>query len=242
MFLGGDSYKVNGHRLFSYSSGLVSCCMVPDDVTGLGNLAQRQGWDAGLTQSSLLFPISLIFGALTVATGIIGVMLGAEASRRYKKVNPRAEPLICASSLFATAPCLYLALILASRTLLASYVSEVPSGSGWEVLEDIGAHLCLGAICTDHSFQATSPAPFPRKYTEAHRELPSKQAGARFLPKLLSGSGLSPSGLLTDNLDRDRGSCPRLCCEPRRNVPQVLNEEVWSWLMQTLLEGHLWPI
>ncbi|XP_076792498.1 protein spinster homolog 3 isoform X5 [Arvicanthis niloticus] len=68
---------------------------------------------------------SLIFGALTVATGVIGVMLGAEASRKYKKVNPRAEPLICASSLFATAPCLYLALILASRTLLASYISSV---------------------------------------------------------------------------------------------------------------------
>lgn len=67
-------------------------------------------------------------------------MLGAEASRRYKKVNPRAEPLICASSLFATAPCLYLALILASRTLLASYVSEVPSGSGWEPLEDTQVH------------------------------------------------------------------------------------------------------
>lgn len=136
MFPGGGSYKVNGPQLSSYSSGLVSCCVVPDHVTGLGKLAQKQRWDAGLTRSSLLFPISLIFGALTVATGVIGVMLGAEASRKYKKVNPRAEPLICAFSLFATAPCLYLALILASRTLLASYVSEVPPGSGW----DTGAH------------------------------------------------------------------------------------------------------
>ncbi|ERE68813.1 putative protein spinster [Cricetulus griseus] len=84
---------------------------------------------------------SLIFGALTVATGIIGVILGAEASRRYKKVNPRAEPLICASSLFATAPCLYLALILASRTLLASYVflalGELLLSCNWAVVADI---------------------------------------------------------------------------------------------------------
>ncbi|XP_030875030.1 protein spinster homolog 3 isoform X3 [Leptonychotes weddellii] len=64
---------------------------------------------------------SLIFGILTVVTGIIGVVLGAEASRRYKKVNPRAEPLICACSLLIAAPCLYLALILAPVTLLASY-------------------------------------------------------------------------------------------------------------------------
>lgn len=33
------SYKVNGPQLSSYSSGLVSCHMVPDHVTGLGNLA-----------------------------------------------------------------------------------------------------------------------------------------------------------------------------------------------------------
>ncbi|TKC47272.1 hypothetical protein EI555_006459, partial [Monodon monoceros] len=64
---------------------------------------------------------SLIFGVLTVVTGLVGVILGAEASRRYKKVNPRAEPLICAASLLAAAPCLYLALILAPTTLLASY-------------------------------------------------------------------------------------------------------------------------
>ncbi|XP_045343226.1 protein spinster homolog 3 isoform X4 [Leopardus geoffroyi] len=66
---------------------------------------------------------SLIFGALTVVTGIIGVVLGAEASRRYKKVNPRAEPLLCAGSLLIAAPCLYLALTLAPTAFLASYVS-----------------------------------------------------------------------------------------------------------------------
>ncbi|KAK2495181.1 hypothetical protein MC885_008967 [Smutsia gigantea] len=72
---------------------------------------------------------SLIFGALTVVTGVIGVILGAEASRRYKKVNPRAEPLICASSLLVAAPCLYLALTLAPASFLASYVSEGPFGA-----------------------------------------------------------------------------------------------------------------
>ncbi|XP_006761561.1 PREDICTED: protein spinster homolog 3 [Myotis davidii] len=84
---------------------------------------------------------SLIFGALTIVTGIIGVVLGAEASRRYQKVNPRAEPLICASSLFAAAVCLYLALILAPTTLLASYVflalGELLLSCNWAVVADI---------------------------------------------------------------------------------------------------------
>uniref|UniRef100_A0A3Q2HBM9 SPNS lysolipid transporter 3, sphingosine-1-phosphate (putative) n=1 Tax=Equus caballus TaxID=9796 RepID=A0A3Q2HBM9_HORSE len=68
---------------------------------------------------------SLIFGALTVVTGIVGVVLGAEVSRSYKRVNPRAEPLICASSLLAAAPCLYLALVLAPITFPFSYIGKL---------------------------------------------------------------------------------------------------------------------
>ncbi|XP_053425332.1 protein spinster homolog 3 [Nycticebus coucang] len=84
---------------------------------------------------------SLIFGVLTIVTGIIGVILGAETARRYKKINPRAEPLICASSLLATAPCLYLALILAPTTLPASYVflalGELLLSCNWALVADI---------------------------------------------------------------------------------------------------------
>ncbi|XP_058532010.1 protein spinster homolog 3 [Ochotona princeps] len=84
---------------------------------------------------------SLIFGTLTVVTGIIGVILGAEASRRYKKINPRAEPLICASSLLVAAPCLYLAVVLASVSLVASYVflalGELLLSCNWAVVTDI---------------------------------------------------------------------------------------------------------
>ncbi|XP_047614455.1 protein spinster homolog 3 isoform X3 [Phacochoerus africanus] len=84
---------------------------------------------------------SLIFGALTVGTGIIGVILGAKASSTYKKVNPRAEPLICASSLLAAAPCIYLALILAPTTLLGCYVflalGELLLSCNWAVVADI---------------------------------------------------------------------------------------------------------
>lgn len=96
-----------------------------------------------LTMPSLLFPISLIFGALTIVTGIVGVILGAEASRRYKKINPRAEPLICAFSLLMAAPCLYLALVLASVSLVASYVSAGAVGDGLGGLcPCIQAHVC----------------------------------------------------------------------------------------------------
>uniref|UniRef100_A0A8C9P3M9 Sphingolipid transporter 3 (putative) n=1 Tax=Spermophilus dauricus TaxID=99837 RepID=A0A8C9P3M9_SPEDA len=99
------------------------------------------GWQVPDFQEPGSSQDSLIFGTLTVVTGIIGVILGAEAARRYKKVNPRAEPLICASSLLATAPCLYLALVLAPTTLLASYVflalGELLLSCNWAVVADI---------------------------------------------------------------------------------------------------------
>ncbi|XP_032946539.1 protein spinster homolog 3 isoform X3 [Rhinolophus ferrumequinum] len=118
--------------------------LVPDPPRGA---AEKQGALAtGGLRSSWCEDVrylwrNLIFGALTVVTGIIGVVLGAEASRRYKKVNSRAEPLICASSLLAAAPCLYLALILAPTTLLASYVflalGELLLSCNWAVVADI---------------------------------------------------------------------------------------------------------
>ncbi|XP_038521069.1 protein spinster homolog 3 isoform X6 [Canis aureus] len=84
---------------------------------------------------------SLIFGSLTVVTGIIGVVLGAEASRRFKRVNPRAEPLVCACSLLAAAPCLYLALLLARTTFTVSYVflalGELLLSCNWAVVAEI---------------------------------------------------------------------------------------------------------
>ncbi|XP_015994291.2 protein spinster homolog 3 isoform X5 [Rousettus aegyptiacus] len=104
---------------------------------------------------------SLIFGALTVMTGIIGVVLGAEASRRYKKVNPRAEPLICASSLLAAAPCLYLALILAPTTFLASYVflalGELLLSCNWAVVADILLMIQMGLKPATCSFLHLPP-------------------------------------------------------------------------------------
>ncbi|XP_074153869.1 protein spinster homolog 3 [Sminthopsis crassicaudata] len=84
---------------------------------------------------------SLIFGALTVGTGIVGVLLGAEIARRLKKLTATAEPLVCAGSLLAAAPCLYLSIVLAQRSLLAAYVflalGELLLSFNWALVTDI---------------------------------------------------------------------------------------------------------
>ncbi|ETE64195.1 Protein spinster-like 3, partial [Ophiophagus hannah] len=63
-----------------------------------------------------------IFGGITIATGILGVVIGAEAARRYKKVNTKADPLICAVGLFSSSPCMYLAIMLAEKSIVAAYI------------------------------------------------------------------------------------------------------------------------
>lgn len=68
--------------------------------------------------------ISEIFGGVTIATGILGVVVGAEAARRYKKINAKADPLICAVGLLSSAPCMYLAIMMAEKSIVASYVSD----------------------------------------------------------------------------------------------------------------------
>jgi hypothetical protein len=58
---------------------------------------------------------SVIFGAITVVTGIVGVVLGGEWAKRWGKTNPRADAFVCAIGLLASAPFLYFALLYAHR-------------------------------------------------------------------------------------------------------------------------------
>lgn len=62
--------------------------------------------------------------------------LGVEISRRLRRFNPRADPLVCAAGLLGSAPFLFLALACARGSIVATYVSGI--------LES-GGYLCMGA-------------------------------------------------------------------------------------------------
>lgn len=69
---------------------------------------------------------SLIFGLITCLTGVLGVGLGVEISRRLRRINPRADPLVCATGLLGSAPFLFLSLACARGSIVATYVSRTP--------------------------------------------------------------------------------------------------------------------
>ncbi|KAG2463916.1 SPNS1 protein, partial [Polypterus senegalus] len=85
---------------------------------------------------------SLIFGVITCITGILGVGLGVEVSRRLRIKNPRADPLVCATGMLMSAPFLFLAIICAESSTVATYYVVVPTRrSTAEALQIIVSHL-----------------------------------------------------------------------------------------------------
>ncbi|XP_053817158.1 protein spinster homolog 3 isoform X4 [Vidua chalybeata] len=84
---------------------------------------------------------NLIFGGITIGAGIVGIIAGAEAARRLRKINNKADPLICASSMFISALCLYIALMVAQTNILSTFIfiafGELFLSVNWAVVTDI---------------------------------------------------------------------------------------------------------
>ncbi|NXK55925.1 SPNS3 protein, partial [Chauna torquata] len=100
-----------------------------------------QGIVSPCLQKSCNSSNSLIFGGITIGTGILGVIAGAEAARRLRKINNKADPLICATSMFVSALCLYVALMAAQVDILFTFIfiafGELFLSVNWAVVTDI---------------------------------------------------------------------------------------------------------
>lgn len=90
---------------------------------------------------------SLIFGLITCITGFLGVGAGVEISKRYRKLNPRADPLVCAAGLLLSAPFLFLALVFAEGSTVATYVfiffGETFLSLNWAIVADILLYVVI---------------------------------------------------------------------------------------------------
>ncbi|XP_068099844.1 protein spinster homolog 1 [Hyperolius riggenbachi] len=90
---------------------------------------------------------SLIFGIITVVSGLLGVWAGVEISKRYRKVNPRGDPIVCACGLLSSAPFLYLSLVFADHSLTATYIfifiGETLLSLNWAIVADILLYVVI---------------------------------------------------------------------------------------------------
>ncbi|XP_068920213.1 protein spinster homolog 1 isoform X4 [Petaurus breviceps papuanus] len=135
-------------------------------------------------QSSFFLLPSLIFGLITCVTGILGVASGVEISRRLRRTNPRADPLVCAAGLLGSAPFLFLALACAQDSIVVTYVfifiGETLLSMNWAIVADILLYVVI---------------PTRRSTAEAFQIVLSHLLGDAGSPYLI--------GLISDRLRRD---------------------------------------
>ncbi|KAG9342884.1 hypothetical protein JZ751_015100 [Albula glossodonta] len=91
--------------------------------------------------TAVAFVTGLYFGIITCVTGILGVATGVEVSRRLRIRTPRADPLVCAAGLLLAAPFLYLSIVFAQASTIATYVfiffGETFLSMNWAIVADI---------------------------------------------------------------------------------------------------------
>ncbi|CAE1177147.1 SPNS [Acanthosepion pharaonis] len=85
--------------------------------------------------------VSLRFGIITCMAGFVGVAIGSESARRYKKINPRADPLICAMGLLSCTPFIFFALLISQYHIIMTWVlifiGETLLCLNWAIVADI---------------------------------------------------------------------------------------------------------
>uniref|UniRef100_A0A672P9L2 Protein spinster homolog 1 n=1 Tax=Sinocyclocheilus grahami TaxID=75366 RepID=A0A672P9L2_SINGR len=90
---------------------------------------------------------NLIFGIITVVTGILGVASGVQVSKKLRIKTPRADPLVCAAGLLLAAPFLYLSIMFAQASTVATYIfiflGETFLSMNWAIVADILLYVVI---------------------------------------------------------------------------------------------------
>ncbi|XP_031428262.1 protein spinster homolog 2 [Clupea harengus] len=84
---------------------------------------------------------SLIFGAITCVTGLLGVVIGAVTTRMCRQRTERADPLVCAVSMLGSAIFICLIFVTAKKSIEGAYVcifiGETLLFLNWAITADI---------------------------------------------------------------------------------------------------------
>lgn len=80
-------------------------------------------------------------------TGILGVASGVQVSKKLRTRTPRADPLVCAAGLLLAAPFLYLSIMFAQASTVATYafifLGETFLSMNWAIVADILLYVVI---------------------------------------------------------------------------------------------------
>uniref|UniRef100_A0A8I5N5Q0 Protein spinster homolog 1 n=1 Tax=Papio anubis TaxID=9555 RepID=A0A8I5N5Q0_PAPAN len=179
---------------------------------------------------------NLIFGLITCLTGVLGVGLGVEISRRLRHSNPRADPLVCAAGLLGSAPFLFLSLACARGSIVATYIfifiGETLLSMNWAIVADILLYVVI---------------PTRRSTAEAFQIVLSHLLGDAGSPYLIGLACCMKQGPQTTRLWCPSGAAPPACpwpaCSSERPPLTCLHIcHSWPWAHPTKGLGLTsWP-
>ncbi|KAM6969812.1 sphingosine-1-phosphate transporter SPNS2 [Aplochiton taeniatus] len=90
---------------------------------------------------------SLIFGAITCVTGLLGVVIGAATTRLCRQRTERADPLVCAVSMLGSAIFICLIFVVAKKSIVGAYVcifiGETLLFLNWAITADILMYVVI---------------------------------------------------------------------------------------------------
>ncbi|CAB1315804.1 unnamed protein product, partial [Coregonus sp. 'balchen'] len=90
---------------------------------------------------------SLIFGAITCVTGLLGVVIGAATTRLCRQKTERADPLVCAVSMLGSAIFVCLIFVVAKKSIIGAYVcifiGETLLFLNWAITADILMYVVI---------------------------------------------------------------------------------------------------
>ncbi|XP_045536758.1 protein spinster isoform X1 [Papilio machaon] len=131
--------------------------------------------------------VSLVFGGITMASGLAGVPLGAWLGAALLKRFPRAHPFICGGGLLVSAPAMALGMLLTQYYFYAPFVfmfiGEVALNLNWAIVADMSLYIVI---------------PPRRSTAEAFQILISHMLGDAGSPYLI--------GVISESLKRSLGS------------------------------------
>lgn len=84
---------------------------------------QKQLHDPAEAAKITIDQVSYIFGIVTFVAGIVGVWVGAEVARRWRKFDMRADALVCGFGVLMSAPFLFFCMYIADKYIILMWVS-----------------------------------------------------------------------------------------------------------------------
>lgn len=91
--------------------------------------------------------INLIFGAISVFGGLLGVAIGSGLATWYRKREPRADPLICGYGVFFSVPFSFFAILYAREnpmlTWIFIFIAITCLSLNWTLVADMLLYLVV---------------------------------------------------------------------------------------------------